>query len=161
MWLHTVQAPQLLPHPYPCLHIHDVHVYGVEAPVPSEATHHGHELWAWVAAHCEQLVDIGQVETLVLEVALLIDELLQVALLIRVHVGKVVQCDVTHGQGLHPNLLHPQQHDAPQRPDGGVLLLSDTGHWTWEPGHVELQSPDDGRRFLHLPIRLFTQRRRV
>ena len=145
----------MLPHPYPCLHIHGVHVYGVEAPVPSEAAHHGHELWAWVATHCDQLLDTGHFEVLGC------DDLLQVALLIWVHVGKVVQCDVTQGQGLHPNLLHPQQHDASHCPDGGVLLLAVTGHWTWEPGHVELQSPDDGRRCLHLPIGLFTHTRRV
>ena len=77
-------------------------------------------------------------------------DLLQMALLIWVHAGTRVQVDLAQGQGLHPNLLHSQQHNAPKCPDHGVLLFASTGHWTWQPGHSECQSPEDGRRFLDL-----------
>ena len=149
MWRHALQALKLLPLRCPCLHINGLNVYGVEAPVSCEAAHHGQELRAWVVAQCEQLLDTGHF-------AVGHDELLQVALLIRVHGGKLGQADATQGQGLHPSLLHPQQHDAPKCPDRGVLLLAVTGHWTREPGHPELQSPDDGTRSLHLPTGICT-----
>ena len=135
MWWHAVQTLQLFPLPCPCLHINGVNVYEVKALAPSEATYHGQELWAWVVAQCEQLLDTGHCG------AVACNELIHAALLIMVHAGKLVQADAAQGQRLHPNLLHPKQHDAPKCPDRGVLLLAVTGSCTWQPGHLELQCP--------------------
>ena len=82
-------------------------------------------------------------------------DLLQMALRIWVHVGQLVQVDLAQGQGLHPSLIHSQQHNSPKCPDRGLLVFASTGHWTWQSGHSELQSQEDGRRFLRLPNGIF------